>query len=95
MLAGRELGFLEEGGLANRLSAALGGAEVDLVVLDRAPLELRGRVVQEVRPMHVGDDPARVAFEVRTRSRYWEYLPTLRAHTRRYLRQVAEQGLPW
>lgn len=36
---------------------------------------------------------SRAAFEVRTRSEYLDYLPALRAHTRRYLRHVAEAGL--
>jgi len=35
------------------------------------------------------DEPARVAFEVRTRSEYFDFLPALRAQTRRYLRVLA------
>jgi len=93
VMPGRELSLLEQGGLADRLAGALGVREVDLVLLDRAGLELRGAVVQEGRLIFSADEPRRVAFEVRTRSEYLDYLPTLRAHTRRYLAQVAERGL--
>jgi alkylation response protein AidB-like acyl-CoA dehydrogenase len=49
--------------------------------------------VQEGRVIYSTDEPARVAFEGRTRSEYFDYLPTLQAHTRRYLYQVASRGL--
>lgn len=94
VMPARELTLLEQGQLADRLAAALGVEDVDLVLLDRASLELRGRVVQEGRLIFSADEPRRVAFEVRTRSEYFDYLPTLRAQTRRYLRQVASGGLP-
>jgi predicted nucleotidyltransferase len=93
VMARRELDLLEREVLADRLLRALEVPDVDLVVLDRASLELRGAVVQEGRLLFSADEPRRVAFEVRTRSEYLDFLPTLRAHTRRYLRQVAEQGL--
>lgn len=94
VMPGRELELRERARLADGLSRALGVSEVDLVLLDGASLELRGRAVQEGRLIFSADEPARVAFEVRTRSEYLDYLPTLREHSRRYLRQVAERGLP-
>ena len=93
LMPGRHLGLIERVRLADRLARALGVAEVDLIMLDEIDLELRGRIVQEGRLLFSADEPARVAFEVRTRSEYLDYLPTLRAHTRRYLHQVAERGL--
>lgn len=86
-------GLLEQQRLADRLARALGVADVDLILLDEAPLELRGRVVQEGRVLYSADEARRVAFEVLTRSFYFDFLPTLEAHTRRYLRQVAQEGL--
>lgn len=88
----RQLGLLEIERLADRLARALGAPAVDLVVLERAGLELRGEVVQRGRLLFSRDEPARVAFEVRTRSEYLDFLPTLQAHTRRYLRQTATRG---
>lgn len=88
----RELGLLETERLADRLAQALGVPGVDLVVLERAGLELRGEIVQRGRLLFSRDEPARVAFEVRTRSEYLDFLPTLRAHTDRFLRQTATRG---
>ncbi len=93
VMVGRELGLLEEQRLADRLATALGASDIDLVMLGRAGLELRGRIVQQGRRIFSADEPARVAFEVRTRSEYFDYLPYLEAHTDRYLRQVAARGL--
>lgn len=93
VMAGRALELLERERLASALAAALDVPDVDVLVLDEAELELRGTVVQEGRVIYSADEPARVAFEVRTQSEYLDFLPTLEAHTRRYLRQVAEHGL--
>lgn len=87
------LGLRERTCLATELASAVGVADIDLVVLDRAPLELRGRVVQEGRLIYSVDEPARVSFEVQTRSAYLDYLPTLRSLQRAYIAHVAENGL--
>lgn len=79
--------------LATQLAEALGAPDVDLLSLDGAWLELRGRVVQEGRLIYSSDEPARVAFEVRTRSLYFDYLPTLRELQDAYLTHVARHGL--
>lgn len=49
------------------------GLEVDLRSLDEAPLELRGRVLEEGRRIHDGDPVERVAFERNTLARYHDY----------------------
>lgn len=90
VLTERPLDLLERGVLADRLARALDVPEVDLVVLEEASLELRGHVVQEGTVLHSDDEPRRVAFETRTRSEWFDYRPTLEAHTRRWLRQLAE-----
>lgn len=92
VLTERPLGLLEREALARRLAAVLEVPAVDLVVLDDAGLQLRGGVVQEGRPIFSADEPRRVAFEVRTRSEYLDFLPTLREHTRSYLSRVAKRG---
>ncbi len=89
VLLDRSLGLLERERLAGRLADALGVADVDLLVLNDAALELRGRVVQEGRPVFVADESRRVGFEVRTRSEYFDFLPTLQALTEAYLRRAA------
>ena len=87
------MGLLDQEIVADRLARALEVPAVDLIILDTAPLELRGRVVQEGRVIFSADEPRRVAFEVATRSEYFDFLPVLEAHTRRYILQVAERGL--
>jgi uncharacterized protein len=89
----RRLALLERERLAARLTAAMGVPDVDVVSLDRAPLELRGRIVQEGQLMYSADEPARVAFEVRTRSEYFDFLPALERLQRSYLAHVADHGL--
>lgn len=90
VLFDRPTGLLERETLAGRLQAAL-EREVDLTVLDDAPLVIRGRVVQEGRPIYSSDEPRRVSFEVLTRSMYLDFLPTHREMTRAYLRRVAKR----
>jgi len=72
---------------------AAAGTPVDLVELDRASLELRAKVIQDGRLLLSDDEPRRVAFETDTRSRWFDFRPTLEAMTRAYLRRVATRGL--
>jgi predicted nucleotidyltransferase len=90
---GHPLGLLEEAALADRLAMVLQVPAVDLVDLDRASLRLKGRILQEGRILFSKDERARVAFEVRTRSEYFDFLPTLDLHRSRFLRRVAAGGL--
>lgn len=87
------LGLLEREQLAGRLADALEAPDVDLVLLDRATLELRGHVVTQGQVIQSADEPARVAFEVRTLSEYLDFLPTLRSLQHSYLAHVARHGI--
>ncbi len=49
---------------------------------------LRGRVLEEGRLLYSADEPGRVAFEVRTRSEYFDFLSPQRAHRDHFLRRV-------
>ncbi|MGH8929229.1 MAG: type VII toxin-antitoxin system MntA family adenylyltransferase antitoxin [Egibacteraceae bacterium] len=93
VLADRRLGLLARERLANELADALEVPDVDVIVLDEVRLALRGRVLQESQLLYSADEPRRVAFEVRTRSEYFDFLPTLQAHADAYLRHVAAHGL--
>lgn len=93
ILADRRLGLLARERLANELAEALEVPDVDVIVLDEVRLALRGRVLQEGQLLYSADEPRRVEFEVRTRSEYFDFLPTLRAHADAYLRHVAARGL--
>ncbi len=87
------LDLLAEAAVADQLAQALQVPAVDLVDLRRAPLRMRGRVLSEGRLLYSSDEPGRVAFEVRTWSEYFDFLPTQRAHRDEFLRRVAARGL--
>lgn len=67
-------------------------ATVDLVVLDRAPLWLAGRIALHGRLLLDDDPPARVAWQADTRTRYLDELPALRQTYEEYLQAVADGG---
>ena len=68
--------------LADRLTAALGGRRVDLVVLNRAPVDLVHRVLRDGELVLERDRSARIRFEVRARNEYFDLLPYLEAYRR-------------
>jgi uncharacterized protein len=93
IMVDRPMELLDEAVLADRLARTLGVPSVDLLDLGRASLRMRGRVLAEGRRIFSVDEPARVAFEVRSRSEYFDFLPTHRAHRDAFLRRVAAGGL--
>ena len=76
--------------LARRLTTAtdLGGIEV--VVLNGAPLPLRGRAVRERRVIFSRDEPARVAYESLTLRAFFDHEIHARPLDERFLRDAAE-----
>ena len=65
--------------LETELTRAI-GARIDLVVLNRAPIDLAHRVLRDGKLLLERDRTQRIAFEVRTRNRYWDLLPLLRRY---------------
>ena len=90
--AGRTLSPQDEMLLAARLEEAL-GVPVDLRDLSGAPLELRGRVLEDGARVYSGDDASRVALERTLLSRYHDYKDEFRRLHARRLRAVAARGL--
>jgi predicted nucleotidyltransferase len=78
-------------GLGLELSSTLErllGRPVDLVVLNRAPLDLIHRVLRDGVLVYDSDPSSRIRFEVQARSAYFDLLPYLRQYRR------ASQGVP-
>ena len=75
---GGPLSIHDEMVLADRLSRLIGIA-VDLRNMQAAPLELRGRVLEEGERIFCSDERARVALESDLLSRYHDYKPTFAA----------------
>ncbi|MPZ54510.1 MAG: nucleotidyltransferase domain-containing protein [Acidimicrobiia bacterium] len=65
-------------------------AVVDLIVLDKAPLWLAGRVALHGRVLFDDDPPARVAWQADTRFIYLDEIPQLRQRQREWLEGVAD-----
>lgn len=63
----------------HRLSQALETERVDVVLLNRAPIELAYAVIARGRLLFERDRATRVEFEADVLSRYGDYLPVLRA----------------
>jgi predicted nucleotidyltransferase len=56
------------------------GARVELLVLNRAPVDLVQRVLRDGILLLDRDRSLRIAFEVAARNRYWDLLPILRRY---------------
>jgi lipase chaperone LimK len=78
--------------LAARLSGEL-GLPVDLRNLGEAPLELRGRALEEGMRIYSGDEVARVNIERDLLGRYHDYKEEIRQLHEERLRRFAETGL--
>ena len=66
---------------------------VDVRVINDAPLTVRGRIVQRGILVYERDRKRRVAFEVATRKRYFDYAPVARRLRDAFLARVHKQGL--
>jgi predicted nucleotidyltransferase len=72
-------------GLGGALSTALErhlGRPVDLVVLNRAPVDLIHRVLRDGILLYDRNPAARIRFEVKARNEYFDLLPYLRQYRR-------------
>jgi uncharacterized protein len=58
------------------------GRPVDLVILNRAPVDLIHRVLRDGILIHDRDPAARIRFEVQARNEYFDLLPYLRQYRR-------------
>jgi len=56
------------------------GRPVDLVILNRAPVDLVHRTLRDGILVYEGDSAARIRFEVRNRGEYFDLLPYLRQY---------------
>jgi predicted nucleotidyltransferase len=65
--------------LAPLFSEALRGVPVDLIILNRAPIELAYAVIAQGKVLYEQGLSERVEYEADTMSRYGDYLPFLRA----------------
>jgi predicted nucleotidyltransferase len=81
--------------VATEIEARCGVREADVRGIQDAPLRVQGRVLTEGQLLYSGDEEARVAYEVRTRTRYFDFLPVLTMMREAYLARLAvREGKP-
>lgn len=66
---------------------------VDVRAINEAPLLVRGKVVQQGILLYQRDKARRVAFEVQTRKRYFDFAPVARRLRQAFLNKVHREGL--
>lgn len=74
---------------------AFSDREVDVVILNTAPLLLQQQVLKYGRVIYERDPLARIRFEVRARKIYFDVKPMLDYHSRELIRRIKEVGLGW
>ncbi|MFO7958324.1 MAG: nucleotidyltransferase domain-containing protein [Candidatus Brocadiia bacterium] len=87
--------LLEEGtdpwcrhGMAHELGVILDHPGVDVVVLNKAPIELAFNVIATGRRVYERDVATRVDYEAKTMSLYGDYLPVLRQQRKDIIREA-------
>lgn len=79
--------------LGRDLEKQTGLKNIDVRLLNDAPLAAKGRIITEGQLVYSEDDRARVDFEVRTRSLYFDFLPHLTHLREAFIKRTAESGL--
>lgn len=79
--------------LAEEISRHCAITDVDVRIINTAPLMLRGDVITQGILLYCTDEPFRIAFETSTRSEYFDFLPTAAQIQQGYLDRLLERGL--
>ncbi|MBA3061736.1 MAG: nucleotidyltransferase domain-containing protein [Atribacteria sp.] len=72
--------------LKNKLLSILDSKQVDLVILNDAPIELKYKVIATGKVIFQKNSATKVEFEADTLSKYFDYLPVLRAQKKDILK---------
>jgi predicted nucleotidyltransferase len=79
--------------IQGEIEAACGLSPVDVRTINQAPLLVRGQIVQRGVLLYERDRARRIAFEVATRKRYFDFAPVARRLRDAFLRRVHKEGL--
>jgi predicted nucleotidyltransferase len=75
------------------LARAIGRDDVDLAILNEAPLALAYRVLRDGVLLFCRDHAAYVRYRVRTLNLYFDFAPLLERHQAMFLKRVSEEGI--
>jgi len=67
--------------------------EIDVRIINNAPLTVRGRILQEGLLVYEGDHQARVGYAVATRKRYFDFAPVAKRLQEALLDHVYREGI--
>ncbi len=79
--------------IQGEIETADGLPAVDVRAIDEAPLMVRGRILEQGILIYERDHTRRVAFEVATRKRYFDFAPVARRLRDAFLERVHREGL--
>jgi hypothetical protein len=66
---------------------------VDVRIINRAPLMVRGEVITKGSLLFSREEQFRVGFETQVRSEYFDFLPIAKALQRAHFKRLREGGL--
>jgi len=69
-----------------------GIGNIDVRVMNNAPLMVRGEVVTNGKLLYCRDEVFRVDFETSTRSEYFDFLPVAAMHRQAYFERLSKRG---
>ena len=75
------------------IEAISGFSPVDVRIINQAPLLVQGRIIQEGVLLYEQDRARRIAFEIATRKRYFDFAPVARRLQNIFLERVHKEGL--
>lgn len=67
--------------------------DIDVRIINNAPLTVRGRILQEGILVYDGNHRARVDFEVTTRRRYFDFAPIQRQLRKARMEHIHQEGI--
>lgn len=79
--------------IQGEIEAVGGFSVVDVRSINEAPLIVQGRIVQQGILLYERDRKRRVAFEVATRKRYFDFAPVAHRLQKAFLQRVHREGL--
>jgi uncharacterized protein len=75
------------------LARSIGRDDVDVAILNEAPLALAYRVLRDGKLLFCRDHAAYVRYRVRTLNLYFDFAPLLERHQAMFLKRVSEEGI--
>lgn len=66
---------------------------IDLRIINQAPLEVKGKILENGRLLFSRDEAKRVDFETSTRNRYFDFLPIANYMHHQFFKHTSREGL--